>query len=79
MVCGAAVVCVTFDLAGDFLVPTLGSGSLFFPFPCPHSALTLIGGSCVLPMTRLLPLRRLLLRTESPIPHGQLGAGDWAF
>lgn len=37
VVCGAALVCLTFDLAGDFLLPTLAVGpsfSLSLPLPC---------------------------------------------
>lgn len=35
MACGAALLCLTFDLAGDFFLPALDSGSPFFSLSLP--------------------------------------------
>lgn len=76
VVCGAALVCLTFDLAGDFLLPTVdGRWVPVVAPPCLHPALTPIPRSCALRMTQLLPLWRLLLRTESPVACCHLGQG----
>lgn len=78
MVCGASLVCLTFDLTGDFLPPHPAPGPqvLVVPPPCPHPALTLTPGSCVddpvVAFMKASAEDRELNATLS------LGAGDWA-